>query len=65
MEEQLTFEPSPDIAGKFEIVNTSFPIFRTAWATYDFRTITVAEAAYLESTGAPYIRKIEKPAKKV
>ena len=54
---KLTFTPSPAIEGKFEIVNTEFPIYHSKIGEIDFRTISIEQAEELVKTESRYIKK--------
>lgn len=58
---KLTFTPSPAIFGKYEIVNTAFPVYNSKWGNFDFRDISEAEAAFLVEKGSIYIQPVKLP----
>lgn len=58
---KLTFEPSAEIQGKYEIVNTVYPVFYSVYGVFDFRYITEKEAAFLVEKGCLYIHPVGEP----
>lgn len=58
---KLNFDLSPAIAGKYEVVNTSFPVYHHKLGQFDFRTITEEDAKLLAEAGSMYIRPIKIP----
>lgn len=49
-----------EIAGSYEVVNTTSPILESRIGRIDFRTITKEKAEALIKAGTRYLRKIEK-----
>ncbi|KAA8483755.1 hypothetical protein BDE36_1781 [Arcticibacter tournemirensis] len=62
--EKLSFELSPEIRGKFEVVNTESPLLHSRIGDIDFRRITLDQAEQLVKLNSRYIRKIVTTSKK-
>lgn len=59
---KLTYKLSPEIEGKFEVVNTTLPAIHSRIGYVDFRTITLAQAEEMVKAGTDYLRPV--PVKK-
>lgn len=59
---KVNWKISPEIEGKYEVVNTSFPILESRIGRVDLRKITLREAERIVELGSRYLRKI--PARK-
>ena len=56
------FTLSPELEGKFEVINTTSPVLHSRIGDVDFRTMTVDQAEKLVKDGTRYLRAV--PAKK-
>lgn len=53
------WKESPEISGRFKIVNTDLYFLHSRIGNIDFRKITLDQAQKLFDNGSPYIEKIE------
>ena len=59
---KLDFKLSPELEGKFEVVNTTLPALHSRIGFVDFRTMTLEQAEALEKAGTAYLKRV--PVKK-
>jgi len=59
---KLDFELSPELVGKYEVINTTLPVLHSRIGEVDFRTMTVDQAEQLVKAGTDYLRAV--PVKK-
>jgi hypothetical protein len=57
---KLAFKLSPELEGKFQVINTTLPALHSRIGYVDFRTITLAEAEELVKAGTDYLRPVKK-----
>lgn len=57
---KLDFKLSPDLEGKYEVINTLSPILHSRIGDMDFRTMTEAQAEQLIKVGTNYLKKTKK-----
>ena len=58
---EQTFKLSPELVGKFEVVNTDSPLLCSRIGDVDFRYMTEAQAEQLIKAGTMYLVKLEVP----
>ncbi|HWK58728.1 MAG TPA: hypothetical protein VNQ80_15400 [Parapedobacter sp.] len=56
----VKFSLPADLAGSYEVVNTTSPILESRIGRIDFRRLTKEKAEALIKAGTRYLRKIEK-----
>jgi hypothetical protein len=57
---KLDFILSPDLQGKFEVVNTTLPALHSSIGYVDFRTMTLDEADRLVKAGTIFLKAVKK-----
>jgi hypothetical protein len=59
---KANFQLSPELVGKFKVVNTTLPALHSRIGYVDFRTMTLDQAEALVKAGTRYLRAV--PVKK-
>lgn len=57
MKKQFTL--SPELEGKFEVINTTSPVLHSRIGDVDFRTMTLEQAEELIKSGTRYLKKVK------
>ncbi len=58
MKMKKPFELSPELVGKFEVINTTLPVLHSRIGHVDFRTMTFAQAEELVAAGTDYLKRV-------
>lgn len=53
------FKLSPELEGKFEVINTTSPVLHSRIGDVDFRTMTLEQAGDLMKSGTRYLKKVK------
>ncbi len=53
------FKISPELEGKFVVINTTSPVLHSRIGDVDFRTMTLAQAEELIKSGTRYLKRVK------